>query len=235
MGRRFRKAAVALAVAAVTAFATSSAHAGLSQEFAPSGNDSIDWGQLGPSFTLVSNPVDVTSVGGLTATISMPAVSNFERRDEGLSGGWVGDFTIGDHLLHRSDLADDGTITIRFSSPIFGAGMQIEAANYGDFVARISAYDASSTLLGSFTQAGTTSGAEDGSAPFLGILDTIQEIASIKISLDSAAEGITNDFAVNQVSLTAGPTVVPEPSTLAISSILLGMFGGVGLRRRFSI
>src|SRR5262245_13952033 len=59
-------------------------------------NDSIDWGQLGPAFTVLSSPQNVASNGLLDATVSS-AGGIFERVDQG--NGWAGNFPGGDHLL----------------------------------------------------------------------------------------------------------------------------------------
>jgi hypothetical protein len=45
-----------------------------------------------------------------------------------------------------------------------------------------------------------------------------------------------NDFALDDISLSAVPSqsAIPEPSTLVMSSILFGMFGAGGLRKRLT-
>src|SRR5262245_27124844 len=79
--------------------------------------DSVDWGKLGPAFTLVPDPFGITSAGGNSLMVSQMA-GPFERRDQGFpSGGWNGNFALGDHLLwtHGSPgFGSSGPITIDF-------------------------------------------------------------------------------------------------------------------------
>jgi hypothetical protein len=56
--------------------------------------DSVNWGQLGPSFTLLTTPENWVSAGGLTGEVgitgSFIGTQNFERLDQ--SNGWSGNF-----------------------------------------------------------------------------------------------------------------------------------------------
>jgi hypothetical protein len=185
-----------------------------------SSNDSIDWGQLGPSFTVVTSPAPVTSTGGRSATVSSTG-GGLERRDEG--NGWFGNFTIGDHLLWDRDAGPD--ITIDFAIPVRGAGAQIQADFFGDFVARITLSNGDT-----FTEGGVSNGNEDGSAIFIGALDATADIASIAFTLDSAASE-PNDLAIDTLYLnTTAGTAVPEPSTLLL--LFSGLAGLGAVRRR---
>ena len=60
------------------------------------GNDSVNWGTLGSTFTNISNPFTINSVGGNTLNVSQSG-GDFERRDQGR--GWSGNFLPGDRLL----------------------------------------------------------------------------------------------------------------------------------------
>ena len=51
--------------------------------------DTIDWGQLGATFSTFASPQPITSIGGVTGTISDSAT--LERLDQ--SNGWSGNFT----------------------------------------------------------------------------------------------------------------------------------------------
>ncbi len=169
--------------------------------------DFIDWGVLGPSFTVVANPFSISSNGGSTsATLSMPTGS-FERRDQG--NGWAGNFAPGDpgdHVLW-TEVANGPTI-IKFTNPVAGAGAQIQRDLFGPFTATLDVFDPSNTLIGAFTLPGNSNSNGDNSAIFLGVTDNSADIGSIVYDTD------THDFGINQLSLNLSP--VPEPSTLAL-------------------
>jgi hypothetical protein len=167
-------------------------------------NDGVDWGVLGPEETMVPNPFGVVSIGGAALTVS-EAPGPFLRLDEGTS--WWGNFALGDHLLYTDTIfgGGHGPIAIHFAAPVRGAGAQIQSDYYGDFVARISAYDAGGNLLGSFTEAGTSNGNEDNSAIFIGIRTNAANITTIVFSMDVAMTDPT-DFGINRLDFVTGPT-----------------------------
>src|SRR5438034_7235989 len=188
------------------------------------GNDSLDWGQLGLPFTVVAAPFSATSVGGLTINVTQPFNVPFERLDEG--NGWDGIFTIGEHLL-----ANRGTGEMDFSqTPIAGFGTAIQADTQGPYTATLSAFDGA-TLLGSLTVSGDNTSAENGTAPFAGITDSVAEITSIVITNTGTFE---NSFGIDSLSLRTAPVPLPVPepaSWILLSSALLG-FGVVRRRNR---
>ncbi len=96
-----------LALAAAAAFADS-----FVQVTTRTGNDMIDWGQFGPTFTQIQSPASWTSMLGASGTVS--DLGTLERRDEG--SGWIGIFNIGDHLLWNQD--NGNVIDIHFDTPI---------------------------------------------------------------------------------------------------------------------
>jgi hypothetical protein len=79
--------------------------------------------------------------------------------------------------------------------------------------------------LGSFTVGGTANGNE-GTALFIGMLDSIQEIGAIQFSaIDQFG---SDNFAIGTMNLSSVPQAppgVPEPSTFVLLSFGLGAFG----------
>ncbi|WP_448582815.1 PEPxxWA-CTERM sorting domain-containing protein [Thermaurantiacus sp.] len=188
--------------------------------------DFIDWGQLGPSFTVVLSPVVVTTNLGGSATVSS-AGGMFQRRDQNL--GWAGNFAACHKLLWNMGYGPD--ITIVFASPVAGAGTQWQADYYGAFSARLAAYDDMDVLLCAVTRDGFSHAGRDGSAIFLGVLTSSVNIKKIVLTLDYASSA-PKDFAINRLLLTSSPgsgVVIPEPSTWAM---LIKGFGLVGLMAR---
>lgn len=186
------------------------------------GNDTIDWGQLGPPFTTLTSPVSWTSTMGATGTAS--DLATLERRDEG--NGWVGIFAPGDHLLWNQD--NGNPIDIHFNTPISLGGAQIQDDFFGVYMGCIQA-------LGSFGASpifcvsGNNTGAEDNSAPFIGIQDLSGgNITDLLFTTDVGP----NATAINTVSFT-GITGTPEPGTLLLLGSGIFTFAGA-LRRRFN-
>src|SRR5581483_11917873 len=166
----------------------------------------IDWGQLGPDGTNINGPVAVTSAGGINAVASLAAYPG-QRLEQ--STTWFGNFTPADHLLYSGNLTVGGSAptTLDFGSvALTQVGAQIQQDFFGDFTATIEAFDSLGNSLGTVTENGTSNGDADGSAIYIGVMSTDNNISKIvfsAVSLDA------NDFAINTVSLT--PASVPEP------------------------
>jgi hypothetical protein len=186
--------------------------------------DSIDWGRLGPESTTPANPSPVTSTGEISTVVSKTLPAPFARQNEGSL--WTGNFALGDRLLWTNNFTSttNNPITLRFGAlGVFGGGAQIQADFAGDFVARITAFDAGGNLLATFTEAGTSNRTADNSAIFIGVLDTDPDIHSIALSLDSADGNTIGDFAINRFGLAAP---IPEPGSLALLAFgVLGLLG----------
>jgi hypothetical protein len=199
------------------------------------GNDSLDWGQLGVPFTVVPAPFSAASAGGQTINVTQPGNASFERRNEGGVTGWVGTFTIGEHLLWNQDNSGQ----MNFSqTPISGFGTAIQADAFGPYSATLSAF-AGATLLGSLTVSSNNTGAEDGTAPFAGISDSVAEITSIVITAN--AGGLANNgFAIDSLSLQTVAVPAPViggglPAILGVGGILFGARLLEGSKKRRSL
>ena len=155
---------------------------------------------------------------------------------------WLGNFGTGDGLVWSFDpnnfdpnnnggsfpvdsqgmqIPGTGPIVLTFSQAVSGIGTQFEDFGNGPFTAILSAYNGLN-LLGSFTISGSSF---DSSAVFLGIIDQDgANITSAQLSIDGSCPDPgcsplfdANNFAINQVSLTAAAAVpTPEPASILL-------------------
>jgi PEP-CTERM motif len=191
-------------------------------------NDFIDWGQLGPSFSVLSTPQSWTSVGGLTGEVGLANLSDFERRDQG--NGWNGNFNSGDHLLwNRGAASGYGAFLIAFDQPVSGFGTQVQSDVFGSFVATLTAYDSGFNVLGQIVMNGNSNSNGDGSAIFIDYNGATNSVFYFGLSL-SDLNGNDDEAMGTGVVHIKGQSITPEPASLLLLGS--GLLAAIGYGRR---
>lgn len=190
--------------------------------------ETLDWGAFGPAFTGVNSGSSLTTQSGLVVTVTQPYYG-LQVRQDSPSGGWFGDFLPGQNLL--TNWNSPFSVTLSFSSPVFGAGVQIEPGQVQDlpasFTAFVTAYDGTS-VVGQFSTTGTRSLSDDGTAPFLGIMSDTGDITSLTYRVSVQTNGpAANDLGMNFLSIeTSAPTPEPYNSLLMGTGMVFLAFAG---------
>src|SRR5262249_49580319 len=192
------------------------------------GTDSVNWGTLGPQWTVASNPFTILSTSGHSITVSKTVADSFrtvvEKGSGYPSGAWIGNFAPGDAVLWTFDTATSSMNPINMNfgaTPVAAGGAQIDldiaTGASIKFTADVDAYDASGNLLASFTEKGVATTAEDNSAIFIGISSSSANIYQVALSIRSCSSGEKGDFAINKFDFrtSAAPTapVVSQPAS----------------------
>jgi PEP-CTERM motif-containing protein len=224
------------AIAGIVTAAPASATLVTSRD-ALAGTESIDWATVGNSFDTLPEPLEMTTTGGLAATV------------RGSGNGLVRDGFLGSLLPFRTveslrcGFDEQGQpvncgvprISISFTTGLKAFGAQIQDIGFDSrFLGSISVFDVLGNLLESYTASGFNS------APFLGVLRGTADIFRIDFGTNTG-----NDFAINRADLIRGlietpppdvpppTTSVPEPSSMALFGLALsGAFTSILSRRR---
>jgi hypothetical protein len=194
--------------------------------------DTVNWAQLGPTFTLETTAEPWTSADGVTGLVGITGTpfgtQNFERLDQG--NGWSGNFSPGDAVLWNQGGFDQSNIDfgIQFTAPSYGGGLQIQADFFGAFEATITAYDPLGNVLGTFSEAGNSTSNGDGSAIFIGLLDNVQNISFLDFNVVGSDGG--DSMGIDTLYLTG---TVPEPQSLLLLGSVL-VLCGLAWRRKIA-
>jgi hypothetical protein len=189
-------------------------------------NDFVDGSQFFPNpatpFAALNNPQSALSANG--AAVGLSSTSDMFALQQGIT--WNGNFLGTPQNPGSAVIATGGDeLTITFSNPVMGAGAHIQWALFGAFNATIEAFDVSDNLIASFTEAGNSTNAGDGSAIFLGLLDSKAEIKKIEYLIPSGLGIDTLGIAGTQSSAT------PLPAALPLFAAGLGVMAFLGRRR----
>jgi hypothetical protein len=202
--------------------------------------DIVDWKQLGPNNTNVSQNFFAMTTPTTAGSTYTELVSG--RLDAGfgkikLASVANGSIDKNDTLLSTND---NGPVTLNFSQS-WGIGTYIDAADGGQFTARIQAYAGINSVLDL-----TLSSNLAGDPIFMGVLDTQQELTSVTYSLTNVATGSQTNFILDKIMfqntsqarapIVFAPLVIsqlsvdnPEPG--ALSLMMLG-FAALGWKLR---
>jgi len=218
---KLRKVALGCALMAVTNLLM--AQVSVTSRGALGATDSLDWGKTGTEFDALGASFNTTTSDGLGVAVSgaTSSFNGFERADQGSS--WGGNFAPKDKLLWTGFGSAPQTMTIEFASPVFGAGAQIQNdfLTPGAFTALLTAYDSFGAFLFSDTFAGNSTDAGDNSAIFIGVLNNVENIGKIELSIRGS-----ESFAINRLDLNRTLSVhAPEGGEYLMTLMVLGLFG----------
>ena len=227
---RISKFLSVLSIAAISAFATSAnaIPVEITSRALLGENDSVDWSAFGPVDTLVPNGSTVTSVTGNTLTVSNtiePATPFrvFQQVPPVVTGFWNGNFAPLDAVL--SPNGRPGDILIQFTTPVAGAGVQIQDGTLGiAFTTTLVVTDIHGVKT-TFTESGVSNSNADNSAIFLGVMDTVADI----VSIDYSSSGTGNGPGINKLDIIE---TTPLPAALPLFASGLGALGLLGWRRK---
>jgi hypothetical protein len=188
------------------------------------GDDVINWGQLGPTLTIVNTPATVTSNGGLSATVSNLSGPSLITARQG--NPWEGNFAPNVPIIVTGQYTPSGSISITFAAPVYAVGAQMDynwiSPVAVPFTEVITAYDAGGNLLGTYTEQGEMDNLANNSSVFIGIRDSIPEISTVVFSTTSTFGGYPGSIAINNVAL-AVPALATRTGNegFAVASVLL--------------
>jgi len=218
--KKIAKILVVLGLAAASAI-SAKADSVAGSNTRPTGTDTLDWGQLGPSFTNVPAPFTVSSSGGVVGQGTLTG-GNGQAREQG--NGWAGNFSSGDDLLWTQGF---GPLSLDFGTGLSLVGAQIQADFFGAFTAKLC-----DNLGDCYTESGSSNSNGNDSAIYIGLNDsTGANITSITFSVPSCAQKC-GDFAINELSLVTGDPTTPAPEPNSLFLLGTGLVVAIGVLRR---
>jgi len=174
----------------------------------------------------LGTPTAWTSSGADTGLVGLFGTGqNFEIYQQGAN--WGGDFAPGMGIVYNG--ATDGSgntpadVVLAFNQAEYGAGAYVEPDLFGAFTATITLYNSSDIAIGSYVEAGTSTGTP-GTATFIGAYDPTADVWAVGFNVVDA-NGVDNVGIGMAGLMDSLPAVgTPEPaSMLLIAPALLGL------------
>lgn len=236
LGRGF-----AVVLAGAAGFGLQSASATLvqvSSRAALNADVAVSWGAFGPSGTSLqcfcSTPVGPLTVG-INGTSGL-----LDRADEGAN--YTGNFAVGNALLVQPFISDE--LFVSFTSPVSATGTQIQPLGSSTGTAPFSGLIGSFTgnvrvftndgMDAQFSVAGTSTLAEDNSAPFIGVVSTTNDIVGLGFFANTGNPSFPSagNLAINELDVRI--PAVPEPASalLLIPAVWTALLVGAARRAR---
>lgn len=183
--------------------------------------DQIVFSGLGADLATLPNPLAMTTSNGGVVTARLTGMDPFYLF---LGSTFNADFLPVEFVLSNFG-SSSSVIRWEFASAIAAAGAQISPSLFGNFTARMQAFDAANSSLGIVTRMGINAGNGNGSAAFIGVLSDAANVRAIEFSIVGGG-----DFAVNRISLSS--VAIPEPQTFFLVLSASGAAALMRLRRQ---
>lgn len=197
----------------------------------PQPTDIIEWSSLGSPGVTLTNPLNVTSLGGINAIYSQ-ANGVPQRVDEG--NGWIGNFpNFGDSLLWTGANGNAPAYLSFPSRNLRAIGFGVQSNQFSNFMTFVTMFDSSGNILGSISASGVSS-TNPSQYTFVGVVTDSPSTESFsRISIAVQSQNFAGNFAIDSVSFTV--SAVPEASTTIMAICCIGSFGFAAWRRRRKI
>lgn len=197
----------------------------------PQTTDIIEWSSLGSPGVTLTNPLNLTSLGGVNAIYSQ-ANGVPQRVDEGNS--WVGNFpNFGDSLLWTGANGNAPAYLSFPSRSLRAIGFGVQSNQFGNFMTFVTMFDSSGNILGSVSASGVSS-TNPLQYTFVGVVtDSPLTESFSRISIGVESKNFAGNFAIDSVSFTV--SAVPEASSTMMAICCAGSFGFAVWRRRQKI
>lgn len=220
-------------------------------------NDHVNWLHFGPPGTQISNSSpSIKSFGGLDVSVAMPGLTQFGVYTQSALSeqplyfpAYGGDFSPGDSVLATGYGDGTGPLTVTFGSHVSSIGFHVNSLFLGPFTVQVQAFDSGGANLRQVFASGSTTSNADGSALFVGLVSTAENIASISVFLtEKPYNGLAQFMAINGIEFYSsesmpgsypdpaiveygGQHAIPEPGVWAL--LLASMVGfNISFRRR---
>jgi len=167
------------------------------------GNDTVDWSQLGPPGTPLSEEAVIAYASPVPITVSV--FNSYYVLQEGLAGigGFLGDFAIRDHLLLTGGgRIGSNYVVFEFSTGVSQVGAQVDPYHGPGAIVTATAYDQNDNPLGYCESIVTNKELQNNSAPYKGIAEVDSDGNPVAGIYFIKIDGFDMQLVFNELSLT---------------------------------